>query len=146
MNSQWTSFATSSHLHPGMYPVPGNLKCKWSFDEQRLQVPTVNICPQPQAHTYIKVSTKQFKMQITVKMTSSCRYKWSAVILSHEHTPMPRYAPKNLNCKQSDDQVALIAGCHGSPSSPSALSGSLRGGVMVLEGAGVLARGTGFCT
>ena len=23
---------------------------------------------------------------------------------------MPRYAPKNLNCKQSGDRVALIAG------------------------------------
>ena len=31
MNSQRTSLATSSHLHPGMYPVPGNLKCKRSF-------------------------------------------------------------------------------------------------------------------
>ena len=71
---------------------------------------TVNIHLQPQAHTYIKVSTKQFKMQMVVKMTSSCRYKWSAVILSHEHTPTPRYAPKNLNCKRSGDRVALIAG------------------------------------
>ena len=37
--------------------------------------------------------------------------------------------------------------CHGSTSSPSALMrGVLRGGVMVLEGAGILARGTGSCT
>ena len=36
--------------------------------------------------------------------------------------------------------------CHGSTGSPLALSGILRGGVMVLEGAGILARGTGFCT
>ena len=72
---------------------------------------TVNRRPQPQAHTYIKVSTKQFKMQVAVKkMTRSCRYKWSMVILSHEHAPTPRYAPKILKCKRPGDQVALIAG------------------------------------
>ena len=37
--------------------------------------------------------------------------------------------------------------CHGSTGSPSALMrGVLRGGVTVLEGAGILARGTGSCT
>ena len=37
--------------------------------------------------------------------------------------------------------------CHGSTGSPSALMRKvLRGGVTVLEGAGVLARGTGSCT
>ena len=40
----------------------------------------------------------------------------------------------------------LQRSCHRSTGSPLALLGIRRGGVTVLEGAGILARGTGFCT
>ena len=43
-------------------------------------------------------------------------------------------------------KLASLEACHRLTGSPSALLGILRGGVMVLEGAGILARGTGFCT
>ena len=47
-----------------------------------------------------------------------------------------------------DPQSASSANenCHRSTGSPLALSGILRGGMTVLEGAGILAKGTGFCT
>ena len=43
-------------------------------------------------------------------------------------------------------EMTMLGTCHGSTGSPLALSGILRGGMTVLEGAGILARGTGFCT